>query len=124
MKLLRPARRRHTATVGRRISLVPCCMASISLLPARSGAGQSTSDTVPVYKQRSAPIEARIHDLMARMKPEEKVRQLDLYAGAPALMSRHTDDTHAAKDAAFLPEKAEALWGALGVGGIHDLNPT
>ena len=61
---------------------------------------------------------------MQRMKPEEKVRQLDLYAGAPALMSGHTDDTHAAKDAVFLPEKAEALWGDLGVGGIHDLNPT
>jgi beta-glucosidase len=94
------------------------------LLPARSGAGQSTSDTAPVYKQRSASIEARIQDLMIRMKPEEKVRQLDLYAGAPALMSKHTDETHAAKDAVFLPEKAEALWGALGVGGIHDLNPT
>jgi beta-glucosidase len=70
------------------------------------------------------PIEARIHDLTQRMTPEEKVRQLDLYAGAPALMSRHTDDTHAAKDAVFLPEKAEALWGSLGVGGIHDLNAT
>ncbi len=124
MKLLRPARRRHTATAGRRIFLLACCVAPISLLLAHSGAGQSTSDTAPVYKQRSAPIEARIQDLMARMKPEEKVRELDLYAGAPALMSRHTDDTHAAKDAVFLPEKAEALWGDLGVGGIHDLNPT
>jgi hypothetical protein len=52
--------------------------------------------------------------LLARMKPEEKVRQLDLYAGTPALMSAHTDDTHATKDAAFLPEKAEKLWGDLG----------
>src|SRR3984893_17973866 len=112
-----------TTTAGRRIFLLVCFVAPISLLPARSGAGQSTPDTAPVYKQRSAPIEARIQDLMARMKPEEKVRQLDLYAGAPALVSRHTDDTHAAKDAVFLPEKAEALWGDLGVGGIHDLNP-
>jgi len=77
-----------------------------------------------MYKQPDASIEARIQDLMHRMTPEEKVRQLDLYAGAPALMSKHTDDTHAAKDAVFLPEKAEALWGNLGVGGIHDLNPT
>jgi beta-glucosidase len=123
MKLVRPARRTHTATPGRRFFLLACCIAPISLL-AHSGAGQSTSDTAPVYKQRSASIEARIQDLMIRMKPEEKVRQLDLYAGAPALMSKHTDDTHAAKDAVFLPEKAEALWGALGVGGIHDLNPT
>ena len=113
-----------TTTVGRRIFLLACCVTPISLLLARGVAGQSTSDTAPVYKQRSTPIEARIQDLMARMKPEEKVRQLDLYAGAPALVSRHTDDTHASKDAVFLPEKAEALWGDLGVGGIHDLNPT
>lgn len=113
-----------TTTAGRRIFLLVCFVAPISLLPARSGAGQSTPDTAAVYMQRSASIEARIQDLMGRMKPEEKVRQLDLYAGAPALMSRHTDDTHAAKDAVFLPEKAEALWGDLGVGGIHDLNPT
>jgi len=91
---------------------------------AYSGAVRAASDSAPLYKQPNAPIEARIRDLMHRMTPEEKVRQLDLYAGAPALMSRHTDDTHAAKDAVFLPEKAEALWGNLGVGGIHDLNPT
>jgi beta-glucosidase len=120
----RVSRRRHTATTGRRIFLLACCVAPISLLPAASGAGQSIPVTAPVYQQRSAPIEARIQDLMGRMKPKEKVRQLDLYTGAPALMSRHTDDTHAAKDAVFLPEKAEALWGNLGVGGIHDLNPT
>jgi beta-glucosidase len=123
MKLLRPARRRYTATAGRRIFLLACCVAPISLLLARGVAGQSTSDTAPVYKQMGTKIEARIQDLMGRMKPEEKVRQLDLYAGAPALVSRHTDDTHAAKDAVFLPEKAEALCGDLGVGGIHDLNP-
>jgi beta-glucosidase len=124
MKLLRTARRRHTTTAGIRIFLLACCVAPISLLLARGVAGQSTSHTAPVFKQTGTPIEARIQDLMARMKPEEKVRQLDLYAGAPALVSRHTDDTHAAKDAVFLPEKAEALWGDLGVGGIHDLNPT
>jgi beta-glucosidase len=115
--------RGYTAKAGGSIFLLACCAASISLW-ARNGAGQSGSDVVPVYKQPGAPIEARIQDLLGRMKPEEKVRQLDLYAGAPALMSAHTDDTHAAKDAAFLPEKAEKLWGDLGVGGIHDLNPT
>ena len=85
---------------------------------------QAASDSAPTYKRQGAPTEARIRDLMHRMTPAEKVRQLDLYAGAPALMSSHTDETHAAKDAVFLPEKAEALWGNLGVGGIHDLNPT
>ncbi|MEO6817965.1 MAG: glycoside hydrolase family 3 N-terminal domain-containing protein [Edaphobacter sp.] len=93
-------------------------------MPGHSGIVQAASDSAPIYKRANAPIEARIQDLMHRMTPAEKVRQLDLYAGAPALMSRHTDDTHAAKNAVFLPEKAEALWGNLGVGGIHDLNPT
>jgi beta-glucosidase len=58
------------------------------------------------------------------MTLEEKVRQLDLYSGATALMDQHTDSTHAAAQAVFLPDKAQALWGSLGVGGIHDLNPT
>jgi beta-glucosidase len=58
------------------------------------------------------------------MTLEEKVRQLDLYSGATALMDKHDDGTHAAQDAAFLPGKAQAMWGDLGVGGIHDLNPT
>ncbi|HEV2708575.1 MAG TPA: glycoside hydrolase family 3 C-terminal domain-containing protein [Edaphobacter sp.] len=122
--LIGSARQRHAAMVGRRTFLLGiCCVAPIFLIPVQSGAAQSPSDA-PVYKQADAPIEARIQDLMHRMKPEEKVRQLDLYAGAPALMSSHTDETHVAKDATFLPEKAEGLWGDLGVGGIHDLNPT
>ena len=124
MKLHRIAFRSWIATAGRRYLMGICCVASIVLMLARDGDSQSAFTAVSEYKQPTAPIEARIQDLMRRMTPEEKVRQLDLYAGAPALMSSHTDDTHAAKDAVFLPEKAEALWGSLGVGGIHDLNPT
>jgi beta-glucosidase len=78
----------------------------------------------PIYRQPDAPIEQRIHDLAGRMTLEEKVRQLDLYTGATALVDKHTDETHAAADAVFLPEKAEALWSTLGVGGIHDINAT
>lgn len=103
---------------------IASCGVLVFLMLSHNVAVKAASDGTPVYKQRNAPIEARIRDLMHRMTPEEKVRQLDLYAGAPALMSKHTDDTHAAKDAVFVPEKAEALWGNLGVGGIHDLNPT
>lgn len=77
-----------------------------------------------VYKQANAPIERRIKDLLSRMTLEEKVRQLDLYSGATALVDKHTDGTHADAEANFLPDKARALWGDLGVGGIHDLNPT
>jgi len=79
---------------------------------------------VPVYKQSQAPIEARLDDLVGRMTLAEKVRQLDLYSGARDLVDAHSDDTHATQTAVFLPAKAEALFGTLGVGGIHDLYPT
>ena len=58
------------------------------------------------------------------MTVEEKVRQLDLYSGATALVNKQKNPTHAAPDAVFVPDKAQALWGSLGVGGIHDLYPT
>ena len=81
-------------------------------------------DTGALYKQADAPIEERINDLLQRMTLEEKVRQLDMYAGAKSFMSSHVDDTHAGPTAVFVPEKAQALLGTLGVGSIHDLNPT
>ena len=58
------------------------------------------------------------------MSLAEKVRQLDMYSSATALMDKHSDETHATADAVFLPEKAQALLGELGVGSVHDLNPT
>jgi beta-glucosidase len=85
---------------------------------------ESAAESLPLYKQKDAQVEKRIDDLMGRMTIEDKVRQLDMYSGATALMSRHTDGTHAAQDAVFLPETAQELWGTLGVGSIHDLNPT
>src|SRR3974390_2460934 len=76
------------------------------------------------YQQAGFPIEQRVSDLLARMTLEEKVRQLDLYSGATVLMDKDLDETHAARDATFLPGNAQKLWGTLGVGGIHDIYPT
>jgi beta-glucosidase len=76
------------------------------------------------YQRPDVPLETRVNDLLGRMTLEEKVRQLDLYSGATALVSKHLDETHAAPDAVFLPDKAKDLWGTLGVGAIHDLYPT
>jgi beta-glucosidase len=106
------------------VSFVAVLVAVADPLPARA---QQTVPAVPtnaLYKRASAPIERRINDLLSRMTLEEKVRQLDLYSGATALVDKHTDETHAAAEANFLPDNAQALWGDLGVGGIHDLNPT
>lgn len=91
-----------------------------------SGAQQSNppAQKPPLYRNASAPIEERVDDLLGRMTLQEKVRQLDMYAGATSIMSRYADKTHAAADATFVPAKAQALWGDLGVGSIHDLNPT
>ncbi len=91
---------------------------------AQAKTPHSLKATSPVYKQAEAPVESRVQDLLTRMTLEEKVRQLDLYSGATAFVDKHTDSTHAAPDAEFLSEKAQTLWGNLGVGGIHDLNAT
>ena len=78
----------------------------------------------PLYRQAGAPVDKRIDDLLKRMTLEEKARQLDLYAAAGTLEDKHTGKDHVATDAAFLPDKAQEMWGALGVGGIHDVYPT
>ena len=88
----------------------------------RSAAPRS-SDFVSDYKNANLPIGRRVSDLLGRITLEEKVRQLDLYSGAGALVDKRSDSTHATGDAIFLPDKAQILWGSLGVGGIHDLYP-
>ena len=95
------------------------CM-SLSCASAQQPAALDRS----IYKQSRALIEARVDDLVRRMTLAEKVRQLDLYSGAKDLVDAHSDDTHAAPTAAFVPAKAQALFGSVGVGGIHDLYPT
>jgi beta-glucosidase len=87
-------------------------------------AGPQSPPQSALYRQPNLPIETRLDDLLRRMTLEEKARQLDMYSGARYIVDTHTDDTHAALDAVFLPERALALWGNLGVGSIHDLNPT
>jgi beta-glucosidase len=103
----------------------PCWLILVmTLSPAMAqNAAQPVPGDAP-YKQRNAPVERRLDDLISRMTLEEKVRQLDLYSGATTIVDKHSDGTHATLDAFFVPEKAQTLFGDLGVGGIHDLNPT
>ena len=114
--------------IHERWSLIPILTLGLSCVahPAAAGALQIEKDAGPnaLYRQQSAPIEQRVRDLLSRMTVEEKARQLDLYSGATALVDKHYDDTHATADAAFMPDKAEALLGNLGAGGIHDIYAT
>jgi len=110
------------------VTVASCLIASLlfSVHPAAARAQERfpATDSSSLYRQGGLPIEQRVEDLLRRMTLEEKVRQLDLYSGATALVDVHTDETHAAATAHFLPDRAQALWGDLGVGAIHDLNPT
>ena len=96
----------------------------LCILRTGAAAQQPNAQDVPIYKQSQVPIETRLDDLVGRMTLAEKVRQLDLYSGAKDLVDAHIDDTHAAPTAAFVPARAEALFGSLGVAAIHDLYPT
>ncbi|MGA8086486.1 MAG: glycoside hydrolase family 3 N-terminal domain-containing protein [Terracidiphilus sp.] len=97
---------------------------AIGVAPGSAQQALQRAKSQPLYKQSTTPIEQRVEDLLRRMTLEEKVRQLDLYAAAGTLEDKHTGKEHVALDAAFLPEKAQAMWGDLGVGGIHDVYPT
>lgn len=103
---------------------ISTCFALSLLAFAIAACTAQQSPPQAAYRKAGLPIEERVHDLLGRMTLEEKVRQLDLYMGATALMDKHLDETHAARDAVFLPARAEALLGTLGVGGIHDLYPS
>ena len=107
------------------------CLYGVGQQQARTVKGGATADSKTgaksgsaSYLQRTVPLERRVDDLLRRMTIEEKVRQLDMYSSAKEIVDKHTDDTHADPAAVFLPEKAQALWGGLGVGSVHDLNPT
>jgi beta-glucosidase len=100
-------------------------MLAAFLAPAAAQQAVQGAKQAAVYRQAGAPIERRIDDLLSRMTLEEKARQLDLYASAGVLENKPSGTDHVALDAAFLPDKAEAMWGSrLGVGGIHDTYPT
>lgn len=115
---MRQSLKHHVCVAAGVAVLLACLPRSVSVTALAAAAGK------PIYRDVTQPIEKRLDDLLSRMSLEEKVRQLDLYSSATAIMDKHSDETHATADAVFVPEKAQALWGELGVGGIHDLNPT
>lgn len=83
-----------------------------------SAEAEPKASPASLYRQAQVPTEKRLEDLLGRMTLEEKVCQLDLYAGAKAFVDQQKlkDDTHATLDAVFLPEQAQKVLGSLGVG--------
>ncbi|MGA3170744.1 MAG: glycoside hydrolase family 3 N-terminal domain-containing protein [Chthoniobacteraceae bacterium] len=90
------------------------------------GFSAAAGDATPAYKRADLPVDERVQDLVARMTPAEKARQLDMYAGAGDLLAAYQkiDNTHAKADAVFDPALARNVLGNLGVGSIHDLYPS
>jgi beta-glucosidase len=112
------------STSGCLFVLIGYLVLSTSSLFSQSRANLPPGRNQPLYRSSHALIDQRVNDLLSRMTLDEKVRQLDLYSGAAGLLDKQKDSTHASADAVFVPEKAQALWGTLGVGAIHDLYPT
>ncbi|HEX4349669.1 MAG TPA: glycoside hydrolase family 3 protein, partial [Verrucomicrobiae bacterium] len=79
----------------------------------------------PAYKHPGLTVGDRVADLLQRMTPEEKARQLDMFFGCESLLATNqfTIRTHAKPDAVLDPALAEKNLGKLGVGSIHDLYP-
>ncbi|HWY29418.1 MAG TPA: glycoside hydrolase family 3 N-terminal domain-containing protein [Candidatus Acidoferrum sp.] len=82
-------------------------------------------DAPLLYRNSNLAVEVRVADLIGRMTPEEKARQLDMYYGCEALLhtNQYTSRTHALPDAEFDPQMAEKNLGTSGIGSIHDLYP-
>ena len=79
--------------------------------------------STPDYKRSELSVSLRVHDLLARMTPEEKARQLDMFMGSD-VVDQMRSVTQMAANAKFVPAKADATIGELGCGVIHDLYPT
>ena len=86
----------------------PATLLAASLLTAAGGAGAAPRST-PLYRDASAPVQARVEDLLARMSLEEKVAQLS------CIWNRKQEILTAAGD--FDPVRARAAFPA-GIGQV------
>lgn len=76
----------------------------------------------PLYKDATAPTGDRVRDLLGRMTPMEKARQLDQYFGTGFVSATHPRMvTVVAEGARILWDVVEREIGDAGIGCIHDL---
>jgi beta-glucosidase len=79
--------------------------------------------SMPVYKSSKFSISSRVDDLLERMTPEEKARQLDMFMGSDVI-DHMRSVTKMAPHGKVDPAKAAATIGEFGCGVIHDFYPT
>jgi beta-glucosidase len=70
------------------------------------------ADKIPDYKNQEIDIETRVQDLISRMTLEEKIKQMDMYAGGDLV-----------ENGKLSIKKAEKLLKGISVGSIHDFYP-
>jgi beta-glucosidase len=88
-----------------------------SVLVGGSQESNAQTPSAP-YKNPGLDVDSRVEDLIGRMTPEEKVRQLDMYFGCEDLLDTNqcASKTHAKPDAVFNPQAAAKNLGTFGVG--------
>jgi beta-glucosidase len=79
----------------------------------------------PAYENPNLPVNERVADLIGRMTLEEKARQLDFYDAKDTLVTKSNllNGAQVKPGTPFVPERAEKVFGNLGVGVIHELYP-
>ncbi len=83
-----------------------------------------THNKKPDYKNPEKSLETRVLDLLGRMTLEEKVRQMDMYAGS-AFVDKMSPVAGGcvAEDGKLERDKLDQIIGEHGIGCIHDLYP-
>src|SRR5580698_10540944 len=89
-------------------NLVPPAWRFAALLLFAVATGLKAQEA-PAYKNPALPVQDRVADLLQRMTPEEKARQLDMFFGCESLLATNqfAIRTHAKPDAVLDPALAE-----------------
>jgi beta-glucosidase len=107
------------------VLLISAFAGPASTRPGPISSGPAPSDSIrPVsatpaypYKDPKLSVEKRVADLLGRMTPEEKIKQLDMYWGKEvANMGGH-------EATSYSEEKVVSSLGTTGIGSIHDFYP-
>jgi beta-glucosidase len=93
------------------------------LIHGFNGGPRTWAGEVPAYQRADLPVADRVRDLVGRMTPAEKARQLDMYFGCEDFLDKDQYEmrTHAKPDAVVNPRRVAKTLGDLGAGSIHDL---